>query len=480
MLAEPTVFVVIGTTNLARRVCAGLTERGHAVRHLAEPDDRDLRDAVRHDVAGVAIVTHGDRIALRYAFAVAHIQPSVRILVTIFDRTTAEEVRALLPQCVVASPGDLLAPSLVASCLDPEALAMNGTRQGARVVRRLADGLGWVRWKSAPTTVWRARLGRLRGQLRPHDGDARMLLTGLGGIVAVLLTEWVWIAGTSGEAASAALFTAARIVAGVGPADAHPADPAYSIVSAIGMLATIAFTALLTAGIIDRIVGPRLSGVVGHRAIPRSGHVIVIGLGQVGLRVCEYLRRHKVPVIGVERERSAPNLRLAQSLRIPIVLAHGEDRRVLERLRLPHARALVAVGSDDLDNVEIGVAAHAVAPHTRIILRAGEHEAIAETRSLLPLGTTRDVTRASAAYAIAVLLEAKPVSVVGDQQHDYIELSDETFVEWPVPSPDRCPHSAGGHGTSPWSYPSQDTGSSKWPGVDGYACPLPCSLKSGL
>jgi hypothetical protein len=45
-----------------------------------------------------------------------------------------------------------------------------------------------------------------------------------------------------------------------------------------------------------------------------------------------------------------------------------------------------------------------VAPGTRVVLRAGEHEAIAETRSLLPLGTTRDVTGLSTTYVVARLV----------------------------------------------------------------------------
>ena len=58
------------------------------------------------------------------------------------------------------------------------------------------------------------------------------------------------------------------------------------------------------------------------------------------------------------------------------------------------------MGSDDLDNVAVAVTANAVAPATRVVLRAGEHEAIAETRSLLPLGTTRDVTALGATYVV--------------------------------------------------------------------------------
>lgn len=66
--------------------------------------------------------------------------------------------------------------------------------------------------------------------------------------------------------------------------------------------------------------------------------------------------------------------------------------------------ALAAVGSDELDNIAVAVAAQAVHPDLRLVLRAGEREALAETRSLFPLGITRDVTVLSATYVSARLL----------------------------------------------------------------------------
>jgi hypothetical protein len=79
-------------------------------------------------------------------------------------------------------------------------------------------------------------------------------------------------------------------VATVGPAEAHGAPAGYKLLAAAMMLATIVFTAVFTAGIVNRLLEPRLVGLVGSRTLPRAGHVIVVGLGQVGLRLCEELR----------------------------------------------------------------------------------------------------------------------------------------------------------------------------------------------
>ena len=145
--------------------------------------------------------------------------------------------------------------------------------------------------------------------------------------------------------------------------------------------------------------------MLGSRSAPRRDHVIVVGMGQVGIRLCTELRRLGVPVVGVERDPAAPQLHVARALRIPVVAGHGGDREVLERVGLRRALALAAVGSDENDNIAVAIAANAIAPGTRVVLRAGEQEAIAETRSLLPLGVTRDVWSIAAAHIVDVLRE---------------------------------------------------------------------------
>ncbi|MEV6604182.1 NAD-binding protein [Kutzneria sp. NPDC051319] len=438
MTTEEATFVVIGSTGSARRVCAGLRDRHHTVHHLDAPDDRALRTALAGPVDGVAVLSHDDLVVLRYAMAVAHIHPSVRLLASVFDRAIARELTALLPSCTVASPGDLAAGTLAGLCLEPDALAVHHNGSGALVLRRQDDGVAWQPWRHLRR--WDAARGVVGGQLRPHDGATRMLFAGLVGLLVVLGADWAWQIAAEHQDPASAFFYASRVIVGVGPAVADPADPLYQVLAALAMLATIAFTALLTAGLVDRLLGPRLTGMIGRRTVPRRGHVIVVGLGQVGLRLCQELRALRIPVVVVERNRSAPNLRLARTLRIPVVLAHAEDRSVLTRLRLPHALALAAVASRDTANIAVAVTAHAVAPSVRVVLRAGDNEAIAETRYLLPLGRTCDVTRLSATYVTTWLLGRQPRTVAADDTHDLVDLGGSGFQPWTPPLAEHCPH----------------------------------------
>jgi voltage-gated potassium channel Kch len=248
------------------------------------------------------------------------------------------------------------------------------------------------------------------------DAGERMLILGAGGIGAALVFETLSMRASQGWSWTHSFYSAVNVVGTVGPAHGG-FGWTYWLPAGLMLLLTVGFAAMFVAGLVDRLVRPPLSSVVGRRSVPRSGHVIVVGLGQVGLRLCRELQSLGIPVVGVERDERATNLRFARTEKIPVIVGHGEDRGLLRALRLDRAIALAAVSSEDLDNVAVAVAAHAIADQVSVVLRAGEQEAVAETRSLLPLGITRDVTAATAASVVAAM-EGSAASVVlqvGDQ-----------------------------------------------------------------
>jgi voltage-gated potassium channel Kch len=404
-------YLVIGDTTLSKRICHEIASGTDHVDHLVEPADDVLAEAVLKGPSAVAVVVHDDVLAVRYALAIAHLDPTLRVVVTIFDRTIADHVGALLPQAVVTSPAAIAAPSLAGPCLGPDVLAAweaDGVEH-----RVVSSGGERVHHTAPPRSRGRAqvRVSQWILRLRVQDLSARLMVGGLLGLLAVLAIDFTWLMSDDHHSAADAFFESARVVATVGPG---PADPsaAYAIFTSIAMLACVGFTALFTAGLVDRLLEPRLIALLGSRSAPRRDHVIVVGMGQVGIRLCTELRRLGVPVVGVERDLAAPQLHVARALRLPVVAGHGGDREVLERVGLRRAMALAAVGSDENDNIAVAIAANAIAPGTRVVLRAGEQDAIAETRSLLPLGVTRDVWSIAAARIVDILRNGSAVSPI--------------------------------------------------------------------
>jgi hypothetical protein len=333
---------------------------------LRDPGDRAIRRELGSDPDAVAVIARDDVVALRLALIVEHFRPGIALVVTVFDRTVAGELRRSVPGCQVVSLADIVAPALADECLagDPP---------------------------THPSPLVRG-LDQLAGAFNPTYAGARILFAGLLGLLAVFVIDAVLLAGVLGLGAVDAIYGAARTLTTVAAEPELSTGPGWlKLVSSAGMLLTIAFAALFTAGLVQRLLDPRLATVFGPRAIPRRDQVIVIGLGQVGLRLCTLLREMRVPVVAIEVDPAAPNVRLARGYGIPVVIGHGEDRGVLRSVSVDRARALASVTSNELANVEIAVAARAARENLRVVLRLREGDLAEETRALVRLGTICDV-----------------------------------------------------------------------------------------
>lgn len=382
--------IVIGDIDIARRTCTTLAWRGDEVVHLLRPNEGELQQALTTDLRAVAVLVRSDVTALRYALLAEHLKPHVRLVVMLFDRTVADQLLRTVPNCQVTSPADITVPAIVGACLGKPVLAVDTLGPRTAVVTETFDGTTVTPWRAEPRLrrIWRA----FTQQFRPHDLTSRLLLIGLAGLTTTLLIEWLLAVLVLHHPAIEAFATAARIVATVGPGEHEPTPGWYLVVSSIGMLLTIGYSALFTAGIVNRFLSYRSIDIIGLRTLPSRDHVVVVGLGQVSLRLCMALRRLHIPVLAIERNPRAANLRLAKAAGIPVLIAHAEDRDVLRRLSLHRARAFAAMGADDLDNVEAAIAALAHAPGLRVVLRAGDHAVITETRSLFPIGDVCDIS----------------------------------------------------------------------------------------
>jgi hypothetical protein len=380
---RPAPVLVVGDGDLAAELAEEVLGRGVPCVHLRRPGDRELTRALRAGPRSVAVISHDDIEALRVALVAEHARPGVTMLVTIFDLTVARQVLRAVPNCDVVSLGDAVAHVLADDCLGAAA---------------------------APPTRRQRTADLLTSQLNPFDASSWLLAIGVGGLTAILGAEIAVAVIAFGHGPLLAFYEAAKAVATVGPDRIAEDGPAwYRTVSGSAMLLCTALTAAATAGLVNRLLSRRLTTIVGRRALPRRGHVIVVGLGQVGLRLCLLLRQRGVRVVAVERAGDAPNVHLAKRLGVPVAIGDGSERELLERLGGRRARALASVTSDDRVNIAVSVAALAVREDLRVVLRAGDDAAVTETRALFAIGVVRDVNRLAATRFADLVLEAAPV-----------------------------------------------------------------------
>jgi Trk K+ transport system NAD-binding subunit len=160
-----------------------------------------------------------------------------------------------------------------------------------------------------------------------------------------------------------AFYFTATIVATVGFGDySFAQEPAW--VTAYGIFLIFvgaAAVASLYALVTNFIVTSRLEQAFGQQRATRAReHVIVVGLGALGIRVVEGLLAVGREVVVIERDPANRYLARARSLGVPVVIGDATTRTVLNQAGLAHATALAAMTSSDLANVETALVARSM------------------------------------------------------------------------------------------------------------------------
>src|SRR5262249_14579779 len=103
----------------------------------------------------------------------------------------------------------------------------------------------------------------------------------------------------------------------------------------LGAALTAAFTAILT----NYLVRAHLRGALDVRRIPDRGHVIVVGLGNVGFRVVQELVRLEDQVVAIERNRDNPFIATARRLGAVVIVGDGAVAEVLKQAHAGSAKS---------------------------------------------------------------------------------------------------------------------------------------------
>ncbi len=418
----------MGVGDLAEEVSEALAAGGAEVDWLRDADDVAVRAALRENPPDVVCVAaREDAFPLRMALLVRHLDADLPLVVTIFDPAMARQVEATIPHCRVTSVADIVAPTLAGPCLEADLVALRRSGDGFVGLDAALDAV-----ELPPTRARRLR-SLVEAVLVPYDRSAALLFYGALGLLAMLIFETVGSMIVLDQAAADALYGSSKSLATVGPNPAVDDGPKwFKITIVASMLLTLLSAACFTGGLINRLVDSRLTGLIGRRAVPRRDHVVVVGLGQVGLRLCLLLRECGVPVVAVDTEADGENVGFARRVKLPVVIGRGANPDVLKRLSLSRARSIALVTPVDLRNIEAAVAARANDAELRVVLRAGDGEEANETRSLERIGHVLDVHRLGAAYIAGLALGKDAVGVAVRDGRPQLALRDGEWEEFPL------------------------------------------------
>ena len=104
-------------------------------------------------------------------------------------------------------------------------------------------------------------------------------------------------------------------------------------------------------------VSRRIEASLGRAKVRGTeGHVILIGLGSVGMRILDGLRKRGKEVVVIERDEDNRYSSQARLLGVRVILGDATLERTLEAANLSTASAVAVMTSDDMTNIEAGLA----------------------------------------------------------------------------------------------------------------------------
>lgn len=169
-------------------------------------------------------------------------------------------------------------------------------------------------------------------------------------------------------------------------------------------LATV-FFALLTNALVSR----RLEETLGNRRLTGlADHVVVVGAGSVGVEVVRQLHTRGVGAVMLERDPANRFRGALRALRVPVVIADATLPETWSRLSLDRARAVVVVTSDDLVNIETGLAVRDLLgtrwPRVPVVLRIFDTRLAGTVESTFGFGFVRSPATLAAPWFVGAAL----------------------------------------------------------------------------
>ena len=119
-----------------------------------------------------------------------------------------------------------------------------------------------------------------------------------------------------------------------------------------------------------------------------NNHVVLCGLGKLGLRVLQQLIRLGEPVAVLEKNAQCPNLAFARKHGVPVRIGHSREEGVFHDVNVARAKSIILATNDDLANLEMALDARQINPRIRVVLRMFDQELAAKLRESMDMELT--------------------------------------------------------------------------------------------
>jgi Trk K+ transport system NAD-binding subunit len=101
-------------------------------------------------------------------------------------------------------------------------------------------------------------------------------------------------------------------------------------------------------------------------------HVVLCGIGHLGIRVLEELCAAGIAVVALEKEENGAFVAQAKRTGTPVILGDMKDDHALVTAGIGSARTVIIATNDDMANLEVALDARRLNPDIRVIMRLFE------------------------------------------------------------------------------------------------------------
>jgi Trk K+ transport system NAD-binding subunit len=152
-------------------------------------------------------------------------------------------------------------------------------------------------------------------------------------------------------------------------------------------------------------------------------HIIVMGIGHVGLRVVRALEAMGSEVVAIDLDEPGNPLPDMTGLRSPLIVGDGRSSVTLEKAGLRHAGALIVCTANDFLNLEVCVRAREMNPDMRIVVRMWDTQLSNHLKRSLNAETISASDLSAPAFAgSAVGVDIAPMLRIRDASYSLIRL----------------------------------------------------------
>jgi Trk K+ transport system NAD-binding subunit len=157
-------------------------------------------------------------------------------------------------------------------------------------------------------------------------------------------------------------------------------------------------------------------------------HVILCGLGHLGVRVLEQYVRARIDVVVVERDEKNPfNLR-AREWNVPVLLADMKEDQSLIDAGIRNARSVVIATNDDVANLEVALDCRRMNAAVRVYMRLFDQQLASKLTGAFGIDMAFSASALAAPIVAGMSVGASVLStaVVAGQPHVVAEITIDT------------------------------------------------------